>query len=97
MAVPKRKVSRQRRDTRSANKGIDPQPVMFCQEGLCKGMTPKLAHQVCPKCGFYKGKKVLRTKKDRDLIRTESRSRMEARVKQQEAMQQEQEQSGQKE
>jgi large subunit ribosomal protein L32 len=72
MAVPKRKLSRSRRDMRSANKGIEPQPVNFCFEGACDG-TPKLPHQVCSVCGFYKGKKVLVTKADRTLKRNEAR------------------------
>ncbi|MBN2267328.1 MAG: 50S ribosomal protein L32 [Candidatus Babeliaceae bacterium] len=76
MPVPKRKLSRSRRDMRSANKGLDPQPLMFCHEGSCQASpTPRLPHQVCPNCGFYRGKKVLRTKKDRALSRDEVRSK----------------------
>lgn len=72
MAVPKRKVSRARRDKRSANKGLKPLPMVYCTEGACKG-APKLPHEVCSVCGFYKGKKVLRTKIDRSVLRGEAR------------------------
>lgn len=83
MAVPKRKQSRSRRDKRSANKGLDPQPVNLCFQGSCKG-TPKLPHQVCPNCGFYRGVKVLKTKAERTLVRTEKRKEAESRQPQQE-------------
>lgn len=85
MAVPKRKVSRSRRDKRSANKGLDPQTVNLCHVGSCGG-TPKLPHQVCPKCGFYRGVKVLKTKADRGLVRDEKRKATEARQPKQEAL-----------
>lgn len=72
MPVPKRKVSRARRDKRKANLGLKPQALSFCFSGVCKG-EPKLPHIVCEKCGFYRGKKVLRTKMDRELSRNEKR------------------------
>lgn len=83
MAVPKRKQSRSRRDKRSANKGLDPQPVNLCFQGSCQG-TPRLPHQVCPSCGFYRGVKVLKTKAERTLVRTEKRKEAEARQPKQE-------------
>lgn len=87
MAVPKRKVSRSRRDKRSANKGLDPQTVNLCFSGSCNG-TPKLPHHVCPECGFYRGVKVVKTKTERVLVRTEKRQAAEARRPKQEAGQQ---------
>ena len=66
MPVPKRKLSRKRRDQRSANKGIKPHIVAFCQ--TCQ--APKTAHSICMECGFYKGIKVLRTKAERSHTRT---------------------------
>jgi large subunit ribosomal protein L32 len=78
MPVPKRKVSRARRDKRSANWGIKPQIPSFCFNGICEG-EPKLPHVVCTKCGFYKGKKVMTTKLDRDLKRTENKNTIVAR------------------
>jgi len=78
MAVPKRKVSRARRDTRSANKGLTAQPLNLCFEGICQG-TPKLPHLVCTVCGFYKGRKILTTTAERDLKREQARKAREAR------------------
>lgn len=72
MPVPKRKVSRSRRDKRKANLGIKPQAISYCFSGVCHG-EPKLPHEVCLRCGFYKGKKVIRTKMDRELKRGETR------------------------
>jgi large subunit ribosomal protein L32 len=61
MPVPKRKTSKSRRDKRSANKGLKPKIVALCQ--TCQ--APVIPHLVCKECGYYKGKKVLRTKTDR--------------------------------
>lgn len=61
MPVPKRKMSRSRRDSRSANKGLDVKISTACQ--TCQ--SPLSAHQVCKDCGYYKGIKILRTKTDR--------------------------------
>ncbi|MFA6065919.1 MAG: 50S ribosomal protein L32 [Candidatus Babeliaceae bacterium] len=65
MPVPKRKVSRARRDKRQANKGIEPHLVITCSH--CE--APSLPHQVCETCGYYKGRKVLATKLDRSVKR----------------------------
>ncbi|KKR96367.1 MAG: 50S ribosomal protein L32 [candidate division TM6 bacterium GW2011_GWE2_41_16] len=74
MAVPKRKVSRSRRDSRQANKFL--RPAAF---GLCKECaTPLQPHQACSTCGFYKGRKVLKTKMDRALGRKEAQLKTEA-------------------
>ena len=55
MAVPKRKTSRSTRDKRRAHdKAVAPNTVL-CPN--CK--EPKLSHIVCPKCGYYRGKKVI--------------------------------------
>lgn len=78
MPVLKRKTSKARRDQRSSTWFIRPQSVSLCFEGPCNG-EPKLPHQVCLKCGFYKGKKVLTTKQDRDLKRAEMRKAQAAR------------------
>lgn len=60
MAVPKEKVSKQRKHKRnSANfKAIAP-TLVECPN--CKEL--KQPHKVCPKCGMYKGKTVVDTKK----------------------------------
>ena len=77
MPVPKRKTSRARRDSRQANKGIKPKSVCLCSN--CG--APLASHQACADCGFYKGSKVLKTKNDRTLKRTELRQAKEARQK----------------
>ena len=75
MPVPKRKRSRSRRDMRFANKGLS-----IGQIGLCNNCdAPLLSHQVCKECGFYKGRKVLTTKVDRTVKRTEVNSVRQAR------------------
>jgi large subunit ribosomal protein L32 len=72
MPTPKRKLSRSRIGMRSANKGITPKPVTVCSNSACS--TPTLPHEVCMQCGFYRGTKVMTTKADRDLKRTEIRA-----------------------
>ena len=67
MPVPKRKRSRARRDSRFANKGIQAKILSACPN--CK--EAQLPHQVCKHCGHYKGVKVLVTKAERSLKRTE--------------------------
>ena len=75
MPVPKRKVSKARRDSRSANKGIKPKTF-----GACPNCTAVIMpHQACLTCGFYKGKKVLTTKSERVLKRNELRAQAAAR------------------
>ncbi len=69
MPVPKRKVSKSRRDMRSANKHINPKVVNACSN--CE--YPLISHQACSNCGHYKGRKVLNTKYERALKRTEER------------------------
>ncbi len=77
MPVPKRKLSRKRRDQRSANKGIKPKAITGCQ--TCQ--APVMPHQVCQECGYYKGKKILRTKTDRMYARGQAREAKEATVR----------------
>lgn len=56
MAVPKRKVSKAKRDSRRANSfKLKFSGVVECPQ--CHDF--KLAHRVCNKCGYYKGKAVL--------------------------------------
>ncbi len=55
MAVPKGKISKQRRNTRRANWKLSAPAIVACPQ--CKQM--KLAHRVCKHCGYYDGKKVL--------------------------------------
>ena len=57
MTVPKRKVSKARRDKRRSNVWKLDAPVMVrCSH--CGELN--LAHRVCKNCGYYKGKVVLK-------------------------------------
>jgi large subunit ribosomal protein L32 len=69
MPVPKRKVSKSRRDKRHATRFIRPQAIASCNN--CA--APIATHQVCDTCGFYKGKKVIKTKLDRSIKRGQAR------------------------
>jgi large subunit ribosomal protein L32 len=64
MPVPKRKLSRSRRDMRSANKHLIPTPFGICKQENCG--NPTLPHNVCDKCGYYKGKCVFSVKTKND-------------------------------
>ena len=58
MAVPKRKVSKARRNKRnSANFKAGVATLVECPE--CHAQ--KQPHKVCPKCGYYNGKQVVET------------------------------------
>jgi large subunit ribosomal protein L32 len=54
MAVPKRKVSKARRDKRRANWKLPAQALVECPQ--CH--QPKRPHHVCPTCGTYRGREV---------------------------------------
>ena len=76
MPVPKRKRSRARIRKAFANKGLELKSFQFCSQ--CKQQNKLVAlvsHTACKGCGFYKGAKVLRTKGERTLIRTEDRQK----------------------
>lgn len=61
MAVPKKKVSKARRDKRRSNNSKLTMPgMMKCTNPECNEVI--LANRVCKKCGFYYGKKVLDVK-----------------------------------
>lgn len=70
MPVPKRKTSKARRDSRSANKHLIVKPFTLCTN--CQEALP--SHQACHSCGFYKGVKIFETKMDRVLKRHQARS-----------------------
>lgn len=69
MPVPKRKRSRARRDKRFANKGLTPASLASC--GNCKSAVQ--GHAICTTCGFYRGVKVMTTKLERTMARTQKR------------------------
>lgn len=77
MPTPKRKLSRKRRNQRSANKGIKPKSIAGCQ--TCQ--APIMPHQVCNECGYYKGAKILRTKTDRMYSRGQARQAREEKYR----------------
>jgi large subunit ribosomal protein L32 len=54
MAVPKRKTSKSRRDTRRATHAISAAVVNVCPN--CG--VPKRPHHACANCGTYKGREV---------------------------------------
>jgi len=56
MPVPKRKTSQSKRDKRRTH--YKAQPVHFILCPNCK--EPALPHRVCEKCGYYKGRQVLK-------------------------------------
>jgi len=70
MPVPKMKVSRARRNKRSANKFITMHAISECQ--TCH--APLATHTLCKSCGYYKGVKVVRTKAERLVERRHSRA-----------------------
>ena len=65
MAVPKKKVSKARRDKRRSNNSKLAMPGMVkCSNPACDEML--LPHRVCTVCGYYNGKKVLNVKSKED-------------------------------
>jgi large subunit ribosomal protein L32 len=61
MAVPKKRKSKSRRDSRRANHDRISAPVLSpcpnCEELM-------LSHRVCPACGQYKGRTVVEVRQD---------------------------------
>lgn len=57
---PKRKHSKARRDRRRANDALQTANLVACTN--CGTMI--LPHNVCPNCGFYKGREVVEVKKE---------------------------------
>jgi large subunit ribosomal protein L32 len=56
MAVPKRRHSNARTNSRRANHDKkEPRHITYCQQ--CSSPVPP--HTVCPKCGHYMGRKVM--------------------------------------
>ena len=62
MAVPKRKVSKARRDKRRSNVWkLDAPNIVACPN--CGAYH--LAHRVCKACGMYNGRQVLKLEEDK--------------------------------
>jgi large subunit ribosomal protein L32 len=65
MGLPKRKISKSRRDKRRTHWKIPPLQLTECPQ--CHQM--KLSHTICPNCGFYKGRQVITIKeKEKEKI-----------------------------
>ena len=60
MAVPKRRVSKTRRDKRRSHDCLTAPQVVSCPH--CH--EPKLPHRVCPSCGMYRGRQVVTVEED---------------------------------
>ncbi len=58
MAVPKKKKSKSKRDMRRSHHRVTLPNVSTCAQ--CH--EPVLPHHVCPECGAYKGKTILKIK-----------------------------------
>ncbi len=56
MAVPKRRQSASRRDKRKANWKLEAPNLVECSH--CHALV--LPHRLCPQCGYYKGREVVR-------------------------------------
>lgn len=57
MAVPKRKLSKSRKRLRRGHHSAKGIPTQACS----KCGAPRLSHRVCPTCGYYRGKKVMKS------------------------------------
>ena len=58
--LPKRKVSKGRRDRRRAHDALKARNLTTCTN--CGSM--RLPHTVCPECGYYKGREVIEISKE---------------------------------
>ncbi len=60
--LPKRKLSKGRRDRRRSHDALTPMNLVQCSN--CGEMRPQ--HTVCPNCGFYQGREVIEVKKEKE-------------------------------
>jgi large subunit ribosomal protein L32 len=58
--LPKRKLSKGRRDRRRAHDALQASTLVQCSN--CGEM--RLSHTVCPKCGYYQGREVIEVAKE---------------------------------
>jgi large subunit ribosomal protein L32 len=58
--LPKRKISKGRRDRRRAHDALKARKLVACTN--CGEM--RLPHHVCPNCGHYKGREVVSVERD---------------------------------
>lgn len=55
MAVPKKKISKSKKNMRRAHDALSAPGISVCSQ--CQ--EPKLPHRVCSQCGTYKGREVI--------------------------------------
>ncbi|MGE5195828.1 MAG: 50S ribosomal protein L32 [Anaerolineae bacterium] len=60
MAVPRNRTSNARKNSRRSHHAKKPKNVSRCSN--CSGM--RLAHQICPHCGFYAGRAIFSERAD---------------------------------
>lgn len=58
MAVPKRKTSKSRQRSRAANFRAEAPQLGPCPQ--CR--SPRLPHRMCPSCGHYRGREIIKVK-----------------------------------
>ena len=58
MAVPKRKISKERKRKRRSHHALRAPNVIECPE--CN--EPRISHRACPQCGYYNGIQVVASK-----------------------------------
>ncbi|MDP6625780.1 MAG: 50S ribosomal protein L32 [Nitrospinota bacterium] len=58
---PKRRTSKSKRNMRRSHDALTPPTLSECPQ--CHEV--KIPHQVCPSCGFYKGKEVIEIKEEK--------------------------------
>lgn len=61
MAEPKKRLTRTRSGSRQAHDFIKVQSLVVCTN--CKSKI--MPHRVCNNCGFYKGEKIIKDKKEK--------------------------------
>lgn len=61
-ALPKRKLSKARKGRRRSHLALVPQGLALCPQ--CR--NPKLPHHVCPTCGSYNGRQVVKIKSTKE-------------------------------
>lgn len=60
MAVPKKKVSKSRRDMRRSHLALKPLNLVACPN--CGAAV--MPHNMCPVCGMYKGRQVVQDRRN---------------------------------
>jgi len=78
MACPKHRRNPSQTRMRRSHLALKTAHPFLCSH--CEAAIP--AHVVCPACGYYKGKQIIRTKTDIKLKREEKRKKREEKEKQ---------------